>query len=207
MRELLFRGQTHKKGQQVWMDGTPVDGNWVYGGIFQGTGDYSIIYGAEDEHFTGKDLGKHVVYSDTVGQYTGMNEFVVTDRSFNKPLFEGDIVEVWSRRRPEGENIVLYRDNTTSKYDIQVKARAVICFKNGMWILNYNNAYNYAMCKLKGNEQTDRTVNAATWLYDFGYHRNNEDRYREHNQRYRWGDIIKIGNIHDNPELLEVQND
>ena len=207
MRELLFRGQTRKKGQQVWMDGTPVDGQWVYGGIFQGTGDYSIIYGAEDEHFTGKDLGKYVVYSDTVGQYTGRNEFVITDKNFNKPLFEGDIVEVWSRRRPFGENIVLYRDNTTSKYDLQVKVRAVIYFKDGQWALDYGNAYNEAICELKGNEQSERTVDSYKWLYDFGCAESSRDWCRENWSKYKWSDIIKIGNIYDNPELLEVQNE
>ena len=72
----------------------------------------------------------------------GMNEFVVTDRSFNKPLFEGDIVEVWSRRRQPTENICLYRDKPTSQYDIEVKARAVIRFKYGEWFLDYDNEYN-----------------------------------------------------------------
>ena len=42
MRDLLFRGQTRKKGEKVFMDGRPVDANWVYGGIFQGKGDFSV---------------------------------------------------------------------------------------------------------------------------------------------------------------------
>lgn len=37
--------------------------NWVYGGIFQGGGYKSIIYGY-------KPVEKYVIYSDTVGQYT-----------------------------------------------------------------------------------------------------------------------------------------
>ena len=58
MREILFRGQTRKKGQQVMMGtGEEVPGHWVYGGIFPGTGDYSIIYGGETE----KDLEKHYI--------------------------------------------------------------------------------------------------------------------------------------------------
>ena len=44
MHELLFRGQTRKKGQKVYMNGKPVDGNWEYGGIFQGQGCYSVLY-------------------------------------------------------------------------------------------------------------------------------------------------------------------
>lgn len=139
---------------------------------------------------------------NTVCRPTEMTEFVMTDKLVCTPLFEGDIVEVWSRRRPPGENIVLYRDNTTSKYDVQVKARAVICFKNGQWQLDYNNTYNDSICELKGNEQIERIVEACPLLYSFGYHGDNEDWWRAHNQLYKWADIIKLGNIYDNPELL-----
>ena len=44
MRDLLFRGQTRRKGERVLMNGKPIDANWVYGGIFQGKGDFSVIY-------------------------------------------------------------------------------------------------------------------------------------------------------------------
>lgn len=67
MREILFRGQTRKFGQKVNMAGEKQPGIWVYGGIFPGTGDYSVIYGGTTENV----IEKHVVYSDTVGQFAG----------------------------------------------------------------------------------------------------------------------------------------
>ena len=81
MRELLFRGQTRKKGDKVWMNGKPVDGNWVYGGIFKDEGCYSVLY-------TYDPIDKMVVYTDTIGQYTGM-----TDKN-NVKIFEHDILKL-----------------------------------------------------------------------------------------------------------------
>lgn len=98
MRELLFRGQTRRKGQKVRMDGTPVESNWVYGGIFPGTGDYSVIY-------TYDPIDKFPVYTDTIGQFTGR-----VDKN-GKKVFEGDILHVTVDGQDWGVGVVQWCDH------------------------------------------------------------------------------------------------
>lgn len=150
-REFLFRGQTRRYGEKIInVAGDKMPSKWVYGGVFQGCSDHSIIYGYDP-------VEKHAVYSDTVGQYTG-----ITDKNGNK-IFEGDIV--------------------------------------------------------KGVAYSNERIGVIVWIDEiasFGI------RYRKRNDPTAWenSSILKqiqagrkdqfaaeiIGNIYDNPELLEVHN-
>lgn len=80
-KELLFRGQTRRKGEKVRIsDGTPLPGIWKYGpGVIQGLGNFSVIYTEQTE--------KMFVYTDTLGQFSGF-----TDQNGHK-IFTQDIVD------------------------------------------------------------------------------------------------------------------
>ena len=187
----LFRGMRQDEGE--WVVG-------YYVHLYDGKGNESHrIYPGPAETDCGCYYPDwYVVWPETVGESTGMKEWVVTDPSVCAPLFEGDIVEVWTHRKPCTEY------GPTSQYDGVCKARATIVFKNGEWQLDYDNAYNHKLEELHGKEDLERTVKSSRSLFFFGHHGGREDWYREHNKRYRFGDIVCIGNIHENPELLKA---
>lgn len=143
-REILFRGQTRRHGEQVLMGtGEKLPGRWVYGGVLQGTGAYSIIYGGENVEKPREGMDKWVVYTDTVGQYTGLVD------NNGRRIFEGDILAgAWNTK------LVIYFDEDY----LQFRAREVSLYARENPIDYYNN-----------------------------------------------GELEVIGNIHDNPELLEAE--
>ena len=184
MREYLFRGK--RLGRDEW-----VEGHYVH--------QYNshMIYlpdGVDREY--GFDY--YHVMPESVGQYTGMKEFVASDKSFDNPLFEGDIVEVWSNRSPK------YTRVAKSQYDGDVVVRATICFKHGSWTLDYENKYNEALARLRGKEEDERAVDGDWDLYHYGLHYGNEEWLRKNS--FKWRDIKKIGTVHDNADLLESNN-
>lgn len=190
MREILFRGK------QI------INGDWVEGNLtVWNDGSASI----DDGPTISSPL--YAVYPESVGQYTGMNEFILTDGSRNAKLFEGDIVEVWGWRSVYGRN--------QSQYDKQVRVRGVIYFGGrGQWLINYNNKYNEKLAQLKGSETDKREAHGAYDLYYYGYHGKNIEDYRT--QKLEWygrfhnkedivdhNDIVKIGTVFENADLLE----
>lgn len=196
MRTYLFHGKRVDNGE------------WVEGCLIHQGDHYLILQDESKLHpinvpyiddFGCIDGRADPVIPESVGQYTEMNEFVVTDRTFNKPLFEGDIVEVWSKRRIPTS---YYYSPSSSQYDVEIKARAVICFKYGKWVLDYDNGYNKSLCKLRGNEQMERTVDSWSELDHYQYN-GDEEWYREHNSRCKHHDIVKIGTMFENADLLE----
>ena len=145
MREILFRGQTRKYGEKVRMgDGQKLPGHWVYGDVLQGAGVHSIIYGGEKETDPSVGLDKWVVYTDTLGQFTGL-----TDKN-GKKIFEGDIVQC-VRTHCDGEEMIGH-----------------ITFHDCCFCVKEKKSINQPAMDL-------------------------------------CGDFEVIGNIHDNPELLEVE--
>lgn len=124
MREILFRGQTRRYGEKVRMNGEKVPSHWVYGGVLQGTGDFSIIYGYDNPELKG-EIQKYTVYTDTLGQYTGQ------DAIGNVPIFEGDIV--WDDE--EDERAVIYWDRDESKFVIEYEG----------WVADFSNTYGFEL--------------------------------------------------------------
>ena len=191
MREYLFRGKRVAYG------------DWIEGSLWNNYLEVPKILSSSN--VVGWD-----VIPESVGQYTGMNEFMLTDESRNAKLFEGDIVEVWGWRSVYGRN--------QSQYDKRVKVRGVIYFNSrGQWYINYNNKYNESIAKLKGSETEKRQAHGAYELYYYGYHGSDIEGYRskelEWHRKYHNDediivhcDIVKIGTVFENADLLESNN-
>lgn len=114
MREILFRGQTRRYGEKVRMgDGQPLPSHWVYGGILPGIGDFSIIYGCENVAETFKGLSKWIVYTDTLGQYTGLKD------KNGARIFEGDILSFRTGRA----HIVKFEEGSFTLTDTAIPMR------------------------------------------------------------------------------------
>lgn len=173
MREILFRGQTRRLGEKVRINGEKVPSNWVYGGVCQGKYAFSIIYGSMDEERE-NPIEKHVVYTDTLGQYTGL-----TDKN-GKKIFEGDIVEFYffDKTRRNGELVEVKNTKTM--------------------LIEWYDASFY-MKELFRNYRLDKEMGIITEvIYDY-----KGDRRQGVYTSNRCYFVEVIGNIHDNPELLE----
>ena len=157
MREILFRGQTRKHGQKVNMAGEKLPGIWVYGGIFPGTGDYSVIYGSTDTDLSVGTVEKYVVWSDTVGQFTGLCDVK------KQNAFEHDVVKYHF-----GNEVGVIRYGT---------------YRNPFGDDSFGGHIGFYVDWISGDAPQILRKDLAYWM-----------------------NIVEIvGNIHDNPELLEVQ--
>lgn len=146
MREILFRGQTRRKGEKVRLDGTPLESNWSYGcGVFVPNNSNALIYQSIPI------FEKYPVYTETIGQYTGL-----TDKN-GKKIFEGDIINIRGNSN--------YDDYKSINYN------AVVTFIDG------------AFCAIDEISEDECSVK----------------RYNFYRREY---EIEVIGNIFDNPELM-----
>lgn len=192
MREYIFHGKRVDNGEwvegnlTVWPDGSA--------SIDNGPTVTSPLY---------------AVIPESVGQYTGFDEWMLDDASRNAKLYEGDIIEVWCIREIYG--------SPWSTHDGKVKFRGVIVFEYGQWRIDFKNKYNEAICKAKGKEEYDRDVPWGYELYRSCFsHLKDRDEYRKKKLKDRadclkYGfddysycdDIVKIGNVFENADLLE----
>lgn len=115
-KNILFRGQTRKKGEKVTMSGTPIPSNWVFGGIFlqNNGGDFAIIYQQDPE------IQKFPVYAETVCQYTGKND------KYGGKIFENDILTYVANINVSGVSCKgnVFYSETLAAYMVTVKVNA-----------------------------------------------------------------------------------
>lgn len=187
IREIEFRGKRIDNGE------------WVYGFYVKSQEYYTqdvsnAILSADGNHY---GFGEYTfetyneIDESTLGQYTGF-----VDNNGTK-IFEGDIVELYCIRTYCGRQV--------SQYDKPTKFRAVVKFGQcwnrfgiGFWF-DYDNKYNEKICEPIGKEQESRDI----WKRAIGEFVPNEYKKETH-PNWVWKNyLVVIGNVVDNPELLE----
>jgi uncharacterized phage protein (TIGR01671 family) len=110
-------------------------------------------------------------------------------------IYEFDIVKVLTDRVPR------FASFAKSKYDARkIESRALVIFENYKWQLKTDNDYNEKIITLRGRETDERRLTIREELNC--YYRTPWDRIN--NAHAYWCDIEVIGNLHENPELLNA---
>ena len=177
--------------------------DWVYG-YYTGPID---IFNFHDISAIDDNGCRHEVIPESVGECTFKRQWDVLDPSVDGVIYENDIVEVVSERVPSNS---YYPE---SQYDGRYRIRGVVYYdvEHCMWCLDYNNSFNRAILRLRGNEQIERSFNKTSKLGSF--HTENcwehESRKRNYENRKFYSpnyfDNLKvIGNTFQNSNLLKA---
>ena len=151
MRDYIFHGKRVDNGE------------WVEG--------YLCYNKARKQYYIMDDVNAFPipVHKESVGQYTGFDEWMLDDASRDAKLYEGDIIEVWCNREIYG--------SPWSTHDGKIKfTTEIIAAIRENKTVDFKNKYNEAICKAKGKEEYDRDVPWGYELYRNYFNHLNKDR-------------------------------
>ena len=175
MREIKFRAKRYG------------DKSWVYGNLYQGTKEgeqYSIILNDAGYHVAPQDDRNfaiaffenevNVVFPNTVGQYTGLKD------KNGKEVYEGDILRIEEFKNESGpieisEEFLRVFDLEDLKGEKQREYTTPVSWEDGAFVISVNRKGDTDLSALFG----DMRLSFPIFVFEV------------------------IGNIYDNPELVE----
>lgn len=178
MHQVIYRAQARKHGEWVTMSGDKLPSIWAYGGLHIGTRELSILYGYDS--YNQSKVERIEVHTDTIGRFTGLTDTTKWDELTEEEQ------KFWLKNHTAEE--------WTGKFIFEgdiVRGVGLASFRVGV-IVWVEKIASFCFRYKWRSDPVNQDWSSASWYLD---------------QCTDTTSVKIIGNIYDNPELLDSHGD